>query len=106
MHLSNSSSFIKAILLEKCESLIDALISHADSDDSMRGVEASIWAALMALGNVITALLFARRCERSMAADLQARGLQRHEVQVLANPNHQVTITTTLGRVRFPVRLP
>lgn len=100
MHLSNSLAASKSLLLQKCEAGVEALLVQADAAVSLRETETAVWTALMAIGNAAVTVLFARRCERSTATELETRGLQRHQVQVLTSAAHHATMTTTLGPVR------
>jgi hypothetical protein len=103
MHLSNSPAVIKKILLEKAQQIIDPLVDALSEASTARSIELDVWSALMPLGNAVLTALMARRCEVSMLADLKTRQIQRSEVEVLASANHHASLTTTLGRIRFPL---
>jgi hypothetical protein len=101
--LSRRAAVVKAELSAQLTTLAEELVTAAATGASARSLELGTLKSLMELGLLLLAALFAVRCERAMLSVMERRGHDPDTARVRTDADYFLTLTTTLGPVRFPV---
>lgn len=100
--LSRRVALVKERLSAELATVVEELVTAAATGGSARSLELGTWKALMKLGRLLLAALFAVRCERAMLSVMERRGHDPDTARVRTDADYHLTLTTTFGPVRFP----
>jgi hypothetical protein len=100
--LSENRSTVKAELVRAFADQVDEILDLAYAGDDLRILEKTVVGELLCLGRLTLGHVFALRCQRATAADIERRGLTPKQVQLRLDEDYWATVTTTVGSVRFP----
>lgn len=95
-------STVKAELVRAFADQLDEILDLADGDCDLRDLEKTVVRELLCLGRMLLSHLFALRCQRATAQDIEQRGLTPDQVRLRFDEDYWATIITTVGPVRFP----
>jgi hypothetical protein len=103
--IARSSADVKADLHCLFAEAIDPLLDAAASGELSRSRDAELrlWAAMLAVGRAVLAALFATLCRRRTEDTVHAAGLEMSDVELRTDRDYWTTLTSTFGRVSFPM---
>ena len=101
--VSRGMDAVKAETLRNLSDRISDLAAQAEAGKSPRELEISLWPALLEAGQKILGGLYASVCVRETEVDLAQRGLGAGEFWMRLERAYWATITTTVGKVCFPL---
>ena len=99
---SENRATVKAELVRAFADQLDEILDLAHGDGNLRGLEKVVVRDLLCLGRLTLGHLFALRCQRATAEDIERRGLTVKQVRLRLDEDYWATVMTTVGPVRFP----
>lgn len=103
--IARSLADVKADLHRLFAEAIDPLLDAAASGELSRSRDAELrlWTAMLAVGRAVLAALFAILCRRRTEDAVHAAGLEMSDVELRTDRDYWTTLTSTFGRVSFPM---